>query len=388
MKASKFIVLVVLIQLTKDASSSWVVISGACLPGFNNKIIEDIESLARCKRKCEIQTTFICRSVEYSESNEKCILSTEHSGTQSISNPCGVSSYDYAERSLTDPTTQLTTQNVVTTVPTTQPTTQKEGTTEPTTQTTTQNEMTTVLTTQPTTQNDATTEPTTQTTTQNEMTTVLTTQPTTQNEGTTEPTTQPTTQNEVTTEPTTQPTTQNVVTTVPTTLSTTQNEGTTDLTTKTTAKSDVTTALTTKQTTQNEVTTTTSPKHRPLFINEIIKAKLESEVYKPPKKKEHVPVEAKYAAVVGVPPCMIIIISVGLFILSDLPTIFRDIRRGCRNENWKWHADIIIFGSTKYALPVTASPTVFGEAWAQSFMALVALVKSYQGKKLPRFKVS
>ena len=58
-----------------------------------------VSSLADCKRRCETETSFKCRSIDYLTTENKCNLSQDNrqSAGTDYKQTCHVPNYDYSE---------------------------------------------------------------------------------------------------------------------------------------------------------------------------------------------------------------------------------------------------------------------------------------------------
>ncbi|CAH1791321.1 unnamed protein product, partial [Owenia fusiformis] len=80
----------------------WVDIPGACIAGYNHRKINSVTTIDACKKLCENEKEFECWSIDYEAEYERCLLSEKSSRNNPISNPCYMSGYTYAERSIED----------------------------------------------------------------------------------------------------------------------------------------------------------------------------------------------------------------------------------------------------------------------------------------------
>jgi len=74
----------------------WTRGTNACIRGNNNLRLNDL-SLDDCKDRCQVQTEFDCRSVEYHSSSRRCWLSTETSQSSSYNQPCHNRGWTFTE---------------------------------------------------------------------------------------------------------------------------------------------------------------------------------------------------------------------------------------------------------------------------------------------------
>ena len=76
--------------------------SGACIQGRNELEGIVVSSLADCKRRCETETSFKCRSIDYLRTHNKCNLSKDNrqSAGKDYKQPCHDPKYDYSEITL------------------------------------------------------------------------------------------------------------------------------------------------------------------------------------------------------------------------------------------------------------------------------------------------
>ncbi|CAL4128345.1 unnamed protein product, partial [Meganyctiphanes norvegica] len=70
-----------------ECRSAWTPEGNACIKGNNNLVLDRI-SLDDCKARCEIQTGFDCRSLEYHPRSRRCSLSEATSNSNSYRVPC------------------------------------------------------------------------------------------------------------------------------------------------------------------------------------------------------------------------------------------------------------------------------------------------------------
>ena len=77
----------------------WTDVSGACIQGRNELEGIVVSSLADCKRRCETETSFKCRSIDYLRTHNKCNLSKDNrqSAGKDYKHPCHDPKYDYSE---------------------------------------------------------------------------------------------------------------------------------------------------------------------------------------------------------------------------------------------------------------------------------------------------
>ncbi|CAH1776485.1 unnamed protein product, partial [Owenia fusiformis] len=79
--------------------SNWRDITGACIENNNNRIIDSVGTMDDCKKLCEIEDDFECRSIDYNACDRRCQLSVKYSGNNPINNPCHAGPlWSYAER--------------------------------------------------------------------------------------------------------------------------------------------------------------------------------------------------------------------------------------------------------------------------------------------------
>ncbi|CAH1799274.1 unnamed protein product [Owenia fusiformis] len=85
----------------QPADANWVDTPGACIKNFNNRIIKPVNTMDACKKRCEDETAFRCRSIDYNAGAAKCQLSERYSGNNPISDPCYAGpQWSYAEISI------------------------------------------------------------------------------------------------------------------------------------------------------------------------------------------------------------------------------------------------------------------------------------------------
>ncbi|CAH1780979.1 unnamed protein product [Owenia fusiformis] len=232
------------------------------------------------------------------------------------------------------------TQYDVTTASTNQPTKPYDVSTASTNRRTAQYNMTTASTNRRTSPFDATTASTNGRNTQYNMTTASTNRRTTQYSMTTASTNRRTTQYSMTTASTNRRTTPFDVTTASTNRRTTPFDVIRASTSLPTSPNDVTTVSNKIQTTLNNmaerannppITRHSINSRNPIFLKELVDDELEAEIYEPIKRKEQEPEEAEYAALIGIPPFVILVIVIGFIVVSDSRILWKDLRKGFRN---------------------------------------------------------
>ncbi|CAH1777597.1 unnamed protein product [Owenia fusiformis] len=81
-----------------NAQYFWVNMpSNTCIKDHNDKTFSSVPDRQACRQKCEDETTFTCRSIDYATSTGQCHLSVSYTGNVQIDAPCDPV-FQYSER--------------------------------------------------------------------------------------------------------------------------------------------------------------------------------------------------------------------------------------------------------------------------------------------------